>query len=368
MEPLHPQEAPSLPGVAQRFVGVLLGTAVGDSLGLPAEGMSPRRARKMFPGRWRQRLLPGTGWISDDTDHAVFVAQSLLAHPESAQRFVRRLAWCLRLWLLSLPAGLGLGTLRAISRLWIGIPPARSGVRSAGNGPAMRAAPIGAFFAAEPERLERYVAAATRLTHSDPRALTGARAVALLAAWCIRERLSARPESARFLQVLRDAGDDPEWRAKLDRLCEAVNADLAVAEFAAALGLAGGVTGYAYDTVPVVAYAWYRHFGSCEQTLAAVLDCGGDADTTGAIAGALAGAVVGERGIPAEWLRGFRDFPRGKSLLRDIGNRLARSRPGVAGRESMRPVRYFWPASVPRNLILLLVVLLHGLRRLLPPY
>jgi hypothetical protein len=31
-------------------------------------------------------------------------------------------------------------------------------------------------------------------------------------------------------------------------------------------------------------------------------------------------------------------------------------------------VRYFWPAVIPRNLILLLVVLLHGLRRLLPPY
>ena len=357
-----------MPGVSDRFRGLLLGTAVGDSLGLPAEGLSPRRARRMFPGRWRHRLLPGIGWISDDTDHAVFVAQSLLAHPESAQHFVRRLAWCLRLWLLSLPAGIGLGTLRAISRLWIGIPPARSGVCSAGNGPAMRSAPIGAFFATKPERLERYVAASTRLTHADPRALTGARAVALLAAWCIQEELSARPEPALFLQVLRTAGDDPGWRKKVDALSAAVASDLAVAECAASLGLAAGVTGYVYDTVPLVAYAWYRHFGSFEQTLAAVLDCGGDADTTGAIAGALAGAVVGEQGIPVEWLRGFRDFPRGKSLLRDIGDRLAESRPGAGGRSPTWPVRYFWPALIPRNLILLLVVLLHGLRRLLPPY
>lgn len=357
-----------MPEVSDRFRGLLLGTAIGDSLGLPAEGLSPRRARRMFPGRWRHRLLPATGWISDDTDHSVFVAQSLLAHPRSAQRFVRRLAWCLRLWLLSLPAGIGLGTLRAIARLWVGIPPGRSGVCSAGNGPAMRSAPIGAFFATEPEHIERYVAASTRLTHVDPRALTGARAVALLAAWCIREELNATPEAARFLQLLRDAGDDPEWRGKLDSLSEAVSSNLAVAEFAASLSLTAGVTGYVYHTVPVVAYAWYRHFGNFEQTLTAVLDCGGDADTTGAIAGALAGAVVGEQGIPADWLRGFRDFPRGKSLLRDIADRLARSRPGVPGTESMRPVRYLWPALVPRNLILLLVVLLHGLRRLLPPY
>jgi ADP-ribosylglycohydrolase len=341
---------------------------VGDSLGLPAEGLSPRRAAKMFSGGWKHRLLPGAGWVSDDTDHSVFVAQSLLAHPRCARRFARRLAWCLRFWLLSLPAGIGLGTLRAIARLWIGIPPGRSGVRSAGNGPAMRVAPIGAFFAAEPERLERYVSAATQLTHVDPRALVGARAVALLAAWCIREELSARPEPARFLRVLGDAGDDPEWRAMLDVLSEAVASELAVTEFAASLGLAAGVSGYVYHTVPVVAYAWYRHFGSFERTLASVLDCGGDADTTGAIAGALAGAVVGERGIPADWLRGLRDFPRGRSLLREIADRLVARRRGAGGRGSARPVRYFWPALVPRNLIFLLVVLLHGLRRLLPPY
>jgi ADP-ribosylglycohydrolase len=357
-----------MPGAPDRFRGVLLGTAVGDSLGLPAEGLSPRRAGRLFRGGWKHRLLPGTGWISDDTDHSVFVAQSLLAHPDSAQRFVRRLAWCLRLWLLSLPAGIGLGTLRAIARLWIGIPPAHSGVRSAGNGPAMRAAPIGACFATQPEYLERYVAAATQLTHVDSRALTGARAVALIAAWCVREEPSARPDPSRFLELLGEAGDDPEWRAVLGALSGAVASDLSVAEFAASLGLADGVSGYVYHTVPVVAYAWYRHFGSFEQTLTSVLDCGGDADTTGAIAGALAGAVVGEGGIPAAWLRGLRDFPRSRSLLREIADRLAANFRGEGGGSSMRPVRYFWPALIPRNLIFLLVVLLHGLRRLLPPY
>ncbi len=85
--------------------------------------------------------------VSDDTDHTVFVAQSLLAHPDSPERFAGRLAWCLRLWLLTLPAGVGFATLRSILRLWIGMSPSRSGVYSAGNGPAMRAAPIGAFFA-----------------------------------------------------------------------------------------------------------------------------------------------------------------------------------------------------------------------------
>jgi ADP-ribosylglycohydrolase len=48
----------------------------------------------------------GRGMVSDDTEHTVFVAQSLLAHPNSPELFARRLGWCLRGWLLSLPAGM----------------------------------------------------------------------------------------------------------------------------------------------------------------------------------------------------------------------------------------------------------------------
>lgn len=57
------------------FVGVLLGTAVGDSLGLPAEGMSRQRIRARWGGVWRHRFLFGHGMVSDDTEHALIVAR-----------------------------------------------------------------------------------------------------------------------------------------------------------------------------------------------------------------------------------------------------------------------------------------------------
>ncbi|MHC4099825.1 MAG: ADP-ribosylglycohydrolase family protein [Planctomycetota bacterium] len=355
-----------------RFRGVLLGTAVGDSIGLPAEGLSRRRAARLFPGRWRQRLLPGSGLVSDDTEHTVFVAQSLLAHPEAPSRFLRRLAWCLRLWLVSLPAGIGFATLRSILRLWVGFPPHCSGVRSAGNGPAMRAAPIGAFFADRPPELDAYVSASTRLTHTDPRAFTGARAVALLVAWCVRDAPVDRPDPQGFAELLRDAGDDQEWRTVVDAVAEAARRDLTVDELAGSLGPSGKVSGYIYHTVPVAAYGWYRHFGDFEKTLTAVLDCGGDTDTTGAIVGALAGAVVGDEGIPGDWVSGLRDWPRGTKLLLEIADRLDATaggqREAATSSAHPGPVRYFWPALAPRNLLLLVFVLLHGLRRLAPPY
>ena len=145
--------------------------------------------------------------ISDDTEHTLFVAQSLMAHPDSSERFAKRLAWCLRGWLLTLPAGIGMATLRSILRLWGGIPPHRSGVYSAGNGPAMRSAPIGAFFPHDPLRLESFLQASTLLTHTDPRALIGARAIARLSAWIIAQDADMPPSEAELEALLCACGE-----------------------------------------------------------------------------------------------------------------------------------------------------------------
>jgi ADP-ribosylglycohydrolase len=349
--------------VSDRFRGLILGAAVGDALGLPAEGLSRRRLQRLYRGHWRHRFVWGRGMVSDDTDHVVFVAQSLLAQPSSAEAFARHLGWSLRWWLLALPAGIGWGTLRAIARLWLGIPANRSGVRSAGNGPAMRVAPIGAFFAGRSAELEAYVWASTRLTHLDERAGVGALAVARLVSWSIREELEARPPLERFLDVLRCSGD-AEWSALVTQLGRAAERGVPVHEFAAQLGLERGVTGYTYHTVPVAAYAWFRHFGDFRASLVSVLDCGGDTDTAGAIVGALAGAVAGESGIPGAWIEGIAGWPRNTALLRELADRLAVAAKGA----SCPPLRYFWPAVIPRNVAFFLIVLAHGLRRLAPPY
>jgi ADP-ribosylglycohydrolase len=57
----------------------LMSMAVGDSVGLPLEGLSPRRAARLFPPPHRQRLILGRGMVSDDTEHACMTAQALIA-------------------------------------------------------------------------------------------------------------------------------------------------------------------------------------------------------------------------------------------------------------------------------------------------
>ena len=181
------------------FAGLLLGTAVGDALGLPAEGISRGRIQRMWHGQWRHRFIIGRGMVSDDTEHTLFVAQSLLAYPDDVTKFQRCLAWKLRLWLLGLPAGIGLATLKAILKLWLGFSPSRSGVWSAGNGPAMRSAIIGAYFFEDAKKRRAFVSAATRLTHTDPKAETAALAVVQPRRGCLICPASApMPNGRRF--------------------------------------------------------------------------------------------------------------------------------------------------------------------------
>lgn len=347
-----------------RIAGVLLGTAVGDALGLPREGLSRRRAERLFgPPPLKHRFLFGRGMVSDDTEHACMTAQALLRSDNDAAVFARSLAWRLRFWLLGLPAGIGSATLRSILRLWIGFPPSRSGVWSAGNGPAMRSPILGVCLGDDLERLRTFVRASTRLTHTDPRAERGALLIALAAHYGSRND-PGTVRAAEFLRAARMTLLDSDDRMLQLLACieDHHKRGITVAEFTDSLNLQRGVSGYIYHTVPVALYAWLRWPGQFRQVVEEVIALGGDTDTTGAIAGALAGATCGAAGIPEAWLKGLLEWPRSVVWMRRLAECLAQP-----FTERKAP-RLFWPALGPRNALFLIVVLLHAFRRLLPPY
>jgi ADP-ribosylglycohydrolase len=350
------------------LAGVILGTAAGDALGLPREGLSARRARALWGGPpLRHRFLFGRGMTSDDTEHTCLVAQALLRQPENADRFARALAWGLRGWFLGLPAGIGKATLRACLKLWVGFPPSHSGVWSAGNGPAMRSALLGACLEDDPVKLAAFVRASTRLTHTDPRADRGALLVALAAHH--GALYGPAVDGERFLSEARAAlpDVDAELAGWLQRMEEHLRRGATVAELAEAMGLVRGVSGYIYHTVPLSLYAWLRWPGDFRRAVEEVIALGGDTDTTGAITGAVAGATVGASGIPPEWLA-LCEWPRSAAWMRSLAARLAEtfSAPGAGTRPGALPL--FWLGLIPRNLLFLAVVVGHVVRRLLPPY
>lgn len=101
------------------------------------------------------------------------------------------------------------------------------------------------------------------------------------------------------------------------------------------------------------------------QVMRAVIRCGGETDTTGAIVGASVGAGVGRSGIPDHLLEDLIEWVRTVSWMAAVARRATRSAQRNGGTNALPlPIS----AVLAFNALFLAVVLVHGFRRLLPPY
>lgn len=322
-------------------MGVLLGTAVGDAIGLPHEGLGPARiARRLDRDGVGHRMVFRRGLLSDDTEHTAMVARALAESKGEVECFRTSLGRQLGRWMLSLPPGVGFATARGAVRLLLGVSPRRSGVFSAGNGPAMRSALLGVC-ARDDAHLVDLVRASTCMTHTDPRAFDAALFVARLA----RQESQGRLDAA----VIDDIRDEA-FRAQVAQAWVST-ADLEA--FRNGAGFERGVSGFVVHTVPAVVHC-VRRYNTARQAIEAAVRLGGDADTTGAIVGAIVGARVGAARLPAEWVDGLCDWPLTVPELRRMGRALV---------EGTEPPRQRWLVAIPRNAAVLLLLLGHvGLR------
>lgn len=351
--------------VSAKIKGVILGTAVGDAVGLPREGLSPARARRLFGDRpLSHAFCFRKGLCSDDTEHTCMTAQALIAGGGNVAVFERTLAWKFRLWLLGAPAGVGLATLKSICRLWLGFSPATSGVCSAGNGPAMRSAVIGVYAKDDRDLLQALVRASTRITHTDPRAEQGALAIALAAGYAA-DRTPAQIDPGELAALLAQYVTQPELSGAIETAFAALKQNLSLQDYAETAGFSNGVSGYIVHTVPAVLFCWLKNTGSFRAAVEEVIVLGGDTDTTGAITGALAGAAAGVDAIPKDWIDGLGEWPRTPTWLAALADTLADA---MADKTRTRQLPLCWPALIPRNAGFTAAVLSHALRRLLPPY
>lgn len=333
-----------------RLAGTLLGTALGDALGLPMEMMSAKVIARRFTALDRFHLLGRIGFVSDDTEQSALVAQSLARHPRDLDGAVRAFRHSLLGWFLRLPWGIGLGTLRACTRIALGL--RHSGVPTAGNGAAMRAAVVGVFLRDDEPARRGAADALARVTHTDVRAVEGARFVAEVAAAATRtDDPMAAVESAR--PVVAEVS-----------LARAIDRAIALAKEGAAVeGVARelGTTGYVVHTVPFAAYAFGRWGRDAMAAVTMVIRAGGDTDSIAAIVGAWSGALRGEAGLPAALIGEIHDGPFGPTHLRALADDLAGAATGRAPTARYSPL-----AALARNLALYPVVIAHALRRVVP--
>ncbi len=303
---------------------VLVGQAIGDALGMPFEKLGDEVhpdlaawAGAYEPGTWHE--LPAGHW-TDDTEMAECLATSLLACNGFDGRDVARryLAWS-----QATPHGMGGTTRAAMEKLADGTDWRRSGIafddpNKVGSAPPMRASPIGAYFSNEASilgacRQDAYI------THADPEGVAASFAVAL----SVHLALQGIEPGAVLPLVLAAI-----HRAKLVSPPTHVEHGLLSGHTALGLGHSpelftresAGRRGNAWQITATAIYCalWAPNF---REGVIAAVKIGGDADTRGAIAGAILGARFGLEGIPSEYKHGLLKFED----LRQLDQRLASS-------------------------------------------
>ncbi|MEW5819187.1 MAG: ADP-ribosylglycohydrolase family protein [Cyanobacteriota bacterium] len=348
----------------EEIKGCLLGTAVGDAVGLPLEGVSRNRQKKLFPDLEFYNFFFQKGMFSDDTEHICMTAEALLKSKGDEILFQKILAWKLRFWLLSLPAGIGFATLRSIIKLWLGFPYNKSGVYSAGNGPAMRSPIIGVCYGDNLTKLKQLVKISTKLTHSDPKAEYGALAIAY-AAYLSSTQNIVKPEeySIKLKTILDD--NATEFLKLIDKTINSIESNHTIEEFAQELGLENGITGYMYHTVPMVIFCWLKNQTDYKNAIIDIVRCGGDTDSTAAILGAIIGANVKEKSIPDKWINNLAEWPRTVNWIRSLSYQLNNM---ISNKKIDKYYSIFFLNQLIRNMFFLLIILGHIIRRLFPPY
>lgn len=338
--------------------GCLIGAAVGDSVGLPFEGLSFKTIQKKRFNLNKHNFLFGYGMVSDDTEHLYITAISLINSKGDINLFEKYLAKYLKIWLLSLPAGIGLATLRAILKLIMGFPVGKNGVFSAGNGPAMRASVLGVCFGENEQLLSEYIKISTRITHTDKKAEIGAMAVAVAA------YLSSKESNVTFElfneKLVRLVTYDSDFSNLLNKLDTSLKSNQTTQEFAESLGLKKGVTGYMYHTVPVVLHCWLTNQNDFDKAIKNIISLGGDTDTTAAILGGIMGARETNI-IPQEWKSkilepnlNIRELEETALLLSDCQ---------ANNSYDYKTKNYPFLTNFLRNVLFTIIVLAHGFKR-----
>jgi ADP-ribosylglycohydrolase len=175
------------------------------------------------------------------------------------------------------------------------------GQGSAGNGAAMRAAPLGAWHADSPARAAIQGARAAEVTHAHADGIAGGVAVTVAAALAAAGRLDGLRPS--LLGAVPAHLPDSTVRAGL--LAAQRIGDVAEAAYE----LGNGTRAMARDTVPFAIWVADRFLDDYPAAIAACIGAGGDVDTTCAIAGGIVAAYTGPEGIPPPWLAAREPLP-----------------------------------------------------------
>jgi poly(ADP-ribose) glycohydrolase ARH3 len=297
-----------------RFVGALLGTAIGDALGAPVEGYSMEMVESVYKG-WKMI----SGRYTDDTEMMIGVAESLIENngfngEHMASRFIQNYDGT---------RGYGPGATGALRRISLGESWKDASKRlfggegSYGNGAAMRIAPVGVFYYDSPKKLREIVYGVSHITHAHELGKEGA----TLQAYAIA--LAVQNEKEDMLLRLEEFTPNRVYMMKLNRIKGLLQKQkddgegVARREVISALGNEET----AFNSVPTAIYSFLRSTNFKNAIIYAV-SLGGDTDTIGAMTGAISGAYYGAGSIPKEWEENLEEGEKGRTYIKKLAEKL----------------------------------------------
>ncbi len=273
-----------------RFRGLMVGTAVGDACGRPIEG------HRVVPDSYLDEIRNDFTMVqyTDDTILTMALSESLLACDGfSGEDMADRLVDA---WREEPRRGYGAGVTDWFSKVLQGKPWDKAakaqfgGSGSYGNGGAMRVAPV-AMWARDLDETVHLARETAKVTHTHPIGVEGA----LIQAVAAHHALKPEFDPARLIADLDDLVETEEFRKKLDILPSCLERDN---DERARLHLGNWV---AADNSVVTALYCFLLADDFEDAIIRAIRMGGDTDTIGAMAGALAGARWGLSAIPDAW-------------------------------------------------------------------
>jgi ADP-ribosyl-[dinitrogen reductase] hydrolase len=294
--------------IFNRARAALLGLALGDALGATTEFMMPGEIRTRFRVH---RKIVGGGWlhlkageVTDDTEMSLAIARALVL---AGGWELRGIADNFVAWMRGKPVDIGATCRKGIRNYMLdGVLETPYNEWDAGNGAVMRMAPVALFTLGDEELLTRCAVEQAHITHHHP----------LSDAACVTV--------GRMVQRALLGGDRFALHA-LTRELVAVHPNFRFNHYQ---GHAGA---YVVETLQTVFHYLFTT-GDFAECLIGVVNQGGDADTTGAIAGMIAGAFYGLDSLPPKWLKKLN--PQVREELDDLAVRLVRLSPWSAAGES----------------------------------
>ena len=328
----------------ERARGLMDGIAAGNLLGIVQEGWSRRKIAQAFPDGVRE-IAAATGYPDDDDlAQAIIIAEAAEKGPLEPDDLGRRF------WEWAETNGLGMGGLTGhVLELYGGDVPQFLAARGkhgrfrepagmpiteasqiawggsrAGNGAAMRCAPIAIRWRDDPVALVRNSIVSAVPTHWDKRCGWSCALLNLAAAAALRgesitadELLDAGVAGVRAsLSDLERYGYDASMPESVrEAVLEASDAEIAEVR------LDGDSMGYTLLALVAGLIAFWRAT-SFEHTLSSVVEAGGDTDTNGAVVGAMLGARFGLGAIPRRWRDRIAEIRAGRTPMESLADRL----------------------------------------------